>query len=269
MNDEQKPQDQPAQTQALAVPQIMSPEIARETAAFDLAQRTAKLMAASTFVPTSYKDSVPNCFIAQEIARRLDINVLMVMQNLYIPPGGIPAWKSQFLVAMANPFLVGPMDWEITVLKPEKVSVEVKVTRDRAEGGKLERWDMPNISVRAYGTFRSDGKVRYGTPATTTMAVMEGWTRNPKYQSMPELMMSWRAAAFFVRAYFPDRLFGFYTEDEIDQDKRIEQAIKINPAPKAVAAGQPSRLSAEQVAANKAEATRQFQELLAGADPAQ
>ena len=48
------------------------------------------------------------------------------------------------------------------------------------------------------------------------MAQQEGWTRkNPKYQSMPELMLKNRAATFFGRQYIPDLLLGVQTSEEI------------------------------------------------------
>jgi hypothetical protein len=48
------------------------------------------------------------------------------------------------------------------------------------------------------------------------MAQQEGWTRkNPKYQSMPELMLKNRAATFFGRQYIPDLLLGVQTSEEV------------------------------------------------------
>jgi hypothetical protein len=49
------------------------------------------------------------------------------------------------------------------------------------------------------------------------MAKAEGWlTRaGSKWQSMPELMIRYRAASFFGRLYCPDILNGMYTADEV------------------------------------------------------
>ena len=48
------------------------------------------------------------------------------------------------------------------------------------------------------------------------MAQQEGWSRkNPKYQSMPELMLKNRAATFFGRQYIPDLLLGVQTSEEV------------------------------------------------------
>ena len=47
------------------------------------------------------------------------------------------------------------------------------------------------------------------------MARQEGWTKNSKYQSMPEYMLKNRAATFFGRQYIPDLLLGVQTSEEV------------------------------------------------------
>ena len=47
------------------------------------------------------------------------------------------------------------------------------------------------------------------------MARQEGWTKNSKYSSMPELMLRNRAATFFGRQYIPDLLLGVQTSEEV------------------------------------------------------
>jgi len=47
------------------------------------------------------------------------------------------------------------------------------------------------------------------------MARQEGWTKNSKYSSMPELMLKNRAATFFGRQYIPDLLLGVQTSEEV------------------------------------------------------
>jgi hypothetical protein len=57
-----------------------------------------------------------------------------------------------------------------------------------------------------------------GPPASLEMAIKEGWyTKNgSKWVTMPELMLRYRAAAFFGRLYAPDILMGMHTEEEIE-----------------------------------------------------
>ena len=71
----------------------------------------------------------------------------------------------------------------------------------------------------------SDGENVCGTDVTMTMAKAEGWLSNPKWKSMPEQMLAYRAAAFFARVYCPDALMGILVageaEDAAPREKRV------------------------------------------------
>jgi hypothetical protein len=49
------------------------------------------------------------------------------------------------------------------------------------------------------------------------MAKAEGWIdkTGSKWKTMPELMLKYRAAAFFGRLYAPEIMMGLYSADEI------------------------------------------------------
>jgi hypothetical protein len=55
-----------------------------------------------------------------------------------------------------------------------------------------------------------------GPAATMAMAEAEGWAKNPKYRSMPEVMLRKRAIAFLARDHYPGALMGFLTVDEAE-----------------------------------------------------
>ena len=48
------------------------------------------------------------------------------------------------------------------------------------------------------------------------MAKQEGWIdkTGSKWKTMPELMLKYRAAAFFGRLYCPEIMMGLYSADE-------------------------------------------------------
>jgi hypothetical protein len=50
------------------------------------------------------------------------------------------------------------------------------------------------------------------------MAKAEGWyaKNGSKWQTMPEQMLRYRAASFFVRAYAPELSLGLATREEIE-----------------------------------------------------
>ena len=47
------------------------------------------------------------------------------------------------------------------------------------------------------------------------MAQAEGWTSNSNWRNMPELMLAYRASAFFARVYCPEAMMGVQTAEEV------------------------------------------------------
>jgi hypothetical protein len=162
--------------------------------AFSAAQRMAKALAASTLVPQAYRDNLPNCLIAMELASRIGVSVLAAMQNLDIIKGK-PSWSAKFLIATVNASgRFTPMRFEWS-----------------GEPGK-ESW-----ACRAVAKDRNDGERCEGPWITWAMAGKEGWTKKDgsKWLTMPELMFCYRAAAFWSRIYCPEISIGFQTSEEV------------------------------------------------------
>ena len=72
------------------------------------------------------------------------------------------------------------------------------------------------LSVRAVCTDAETGDTIEGPAATMEMAAAEGWTKNPKYKSMPEVMLRKRAVTFLARDHYPGALMGFLVVDEAE-----------------------------------------------------
>lgn len=64
-------------------------------------QRMGKMYAESTIVPDIYRENIGNCIITVDMAMRMNVNPLMVMQNLNIIKG-TPRWGSAFLISTIN-----------------------------------------------------------------------------------------------------------------------------------------------------------------------
>lgn len=165
-----------------------------DTAGFALIQRAAQALGASTLVPDMYRGNIPDCIVALELAQRIGASPLMVMQNLYIVHGR-PAWSAQFLIACVN------QCGRFTALKYEW-------------GGKQGADDW---SCRAYATERATGERVQGPAVTLGMARREGWydKKGSKWQTVPELMMMYRAGTFFARTNAPELTMGLQTADEL------------------------------------------------------
>lgn len=169
-------------------------QIARENAAFELLQRQAKMFSSSSLVPKEFVGNIANCAIGINIAKRLGADPFMVLQNIDIIHGR-PSFRATFLIAMVN--AAGRFE-------PLQFRME-------GEEGKLNR------SCIAWTKSKDDGATLEGPKITLEMAKAEGWsTKNgSKWITMPELMLRYRAAAFFARLYAPDVTLGLQTAEEV------------------------------------------------------
>jgi len=162
--------------------------------AFEDAQRICKALASSTLIPQQFQGQAgyANCLVALNIARRMGMDPLMVMQNLHIIHGR-PSWSSQFIIGLVNGCgRFSPLRYDIT--------------------GKGD-----TLACTALATELSTGEELRGPEVTMAMAKKEGWATKSgsKWQTMPELMIRYRAAAFWGRLYIPDLLVGIQTQEEV------------------------------------------------------
>jgi hypothetical protein len=163
---------------------------------FNLIQRYAKMYAASDLLPTTFKGNTANIIIALNAAESMNANPLMVMQNMYVVHGQ-PAFSSKFLIATVNAC------GRYTPLRYEFKGTEY-----------TDDW-----SCRAYAfdanNFDTEKPI-YGAWVSVKMAKDEGWygKSGSKWQTMPELMLQYRAAAFFARTNCPEITMGMYTSEE-------------------------------------------------------
>jgi hypothetical protein len=175
---------------------------------FALLQRAGTLLASSTLVPKEYQGNLPNCVIALNMATRIGADPLMVMQNLYIVHGR-PGWSAQFLIATFN------QNGRFTALRYEW----------SGEPGTPER------GCRAWSVEKATGERLEGAVITLALAKAEGWTTRTgsKWLTMPEQMLMYRSAAWFIRAYAPEIAMGLHTTDEIS-DAVIDVEPERGPA---------------------------------------
>lgn len=190
---------------AVAAPTGVVPS--RESQAFDLLQRQGKMLANSTIVPESYRGNVADCALIFEIAQRVRASPVLVANNLDIIHGR-PSWRSQFLIASVNQ------------------SGRFTSMRFEFEG------DGKTKKCRAWAKELSTGDRLDGTWITWTMVEAEGWStkKGSKWQTMPDQMFVYRAAAFWARMYAPEISLGFPTADE------VHDVIDVSPV-RAVPAG--------------------------------
>ena len=164
-----------------------------ETAAFELVQRQAKMLASSTLVPKEFQGNMANCAIGLNIAKRLGADPFMVLQNIDVIHGR-PSFRATFLIAMVN------------------ASGRFSPIKFKLEGEAADR------TCYAYATDKASGETVEGPVVSMAMAKAEGWSTKSgsKWLTMPELMLRYRSAAFFARLYAPDITLGMQTAEEVE-----------------------------------------------------
>lgn len=161
---------------------------------FELAQRAAKLLAASSLVPKEYQGNMPNCVIALNMAQRIGADPLQVMQNLVIVHGR-PTWSSQFLIATVN-----------TSGRFSALRFEFFGERGSDDWG-----------CRAWAIEKATGEKLVGSDITIGIAKSEGWygKNGSKWKTMPQQMLMYRAGSWWTRAFAPELSMGLHTADEM------------------------------------------------------
>ena len=175
--------------------------------AFEDAQRIAKALASSTLIPPQFQgqQGFANCLVALEIAGRMNISPFLCMQHLHIIHGR-PSWSSAFIIAMVNGCgRFTPLRFEIS-----------------GEG--------ESLACYAVATDIKTQQELKGPTITMAMAKKEGWATKSgsKWITMPELMIRYRAAAFWGRLFAGDLLVGLQTQEEVIDVESVKVSVGID-----------------------------------------
>lgn len=179
---------------------------------FETQQRMATALASSDLVPVTYKGNVANCYIALDMAQRMNANPLMIMQNLDVIHGR-PSFSSKFLIACINASgRYMPIGYEWC-----------------GEQG------ADSFGCRVVTYEKSDKERKYpliGEWVTIGTAKAEGWygKAGSKWKTMPGQMLRYRAAAWWQRAYCPEISMGFLTTEEVREIEDVPyEEVKQKP----------------------------------------
>lgn len=156
----------------------------------------------SDLVPDAYKNKPENVIIALGIAQQTGIQPFTIMQNLNIVRG-----RASFSGSFCRTLIEKTGKY---------LSLEIKYIGEQGKD--------------TYGAYleatRKDGSIVKGPEVTIAMAKAEGWLKNTKWQTMPQLMLGYRATAFFARLYEPSALNGVYTTDEVEDIYNAPREVK-------------------------------------------
>lgn len=165
-----------------------------------------KMFASSTLVPQTYQGKAMDCTIAVDMANRMGVSPMMVMQNLYVVEGK-PSWSGQACTSL----ITGSGKFK-----------NVKHVYTGEKGA--DTWGCYLQATRI-----EDNEIVKGAEVTISMAKAEDWysKTGSKWKTMPELMLAYRASAFFARVHIPNALMGVAVEGEVEDitnKKEVKQA---------------------------------------------
>ena len=186
-------------------------------AAFEHGQRMARALSASELVPATFRGNIPNTMIALDFAMRNNYPPMMILQNMIVI-GGRPGWTSAFI---AGSIITSGLFTPITH--------EFRGTEN------ADDW-----ACRVAAKARENDALVTGPWISIAMAKRDGWTRNAKWQSMPEVMLRHRATAFFGRLYVPHVLMGMLSSDELEDIMPAHHVRTISAEPASTAAAAPA-----------------------------
>jgi len=225
---------------------------------FNDAMNAAQVLANSTLVPKDYRftyevkkgygyeattewvnnqNAAANCLIALNMANRMGYDPLMIMQNLHIIEGR-PAWSSQFIIAAINACgKFSPLRFEIMNHGMTDVEYIETYWENKKKQTRQIKTQIENVSCVAWAIEKATGERIESAKIDMVMAIKEGWYQKngSKWQTMPDQMLRYRAAAFFGRIYAPEILMGIYSADE------VRYFVDVTPEPAPQPAAQPKQ----------------------------
>ena len=164
------------------------------------AYRFSQIMAKSDIIPAHYRGKPENVFVAIQTAYRMNLDPMLVMQNTFVVSGKL-GMNSAFAIALANSsgLFEGGIRYKII-----------------GEG--------KDLRVNAYAILKAT-KEEISYEIGMSEAIAENWTKNPKYRTLPELMLRYRAATLLIRTHVPEVINGMHMVEEIEDISASKQMV--------------------------------------------
>ena len=152
--------------------------------------KMANALAQGNSIPERFKNKPCDILIGMDIAIRAGQPLSMILNNMYSVYGQI-GWSGQYAIMAIN---------ACKKFSPLKFV-----------------FNADNTSCYAQATRLADGEILKSEVISLELARKEGWLdkNGSKWKVYPQQMMRYRSASFFARAYCPEVLYGYQTQDEI------------------------------------------------------
>ena len=173
-----------------------------DASAFEHTWRVASSFSKSKMVPAHFQNKPEDCMVALMMAQQLEVNPILALQNLQVIHGRV-GFSSSFAIALANDRgnFKEPINWTV-------------------EG------TGESLVVTAHAILRTGKQV--SVPVSMATARKEGWTKNSKYNTMPEQMLRYRSATWLKRLHCPEVLLGMQASDEIED---VQPTVQVGGSP--------------------------------------
>jgi hypothetical protein len=171
----------------------------------------AATIATSSLIPEHYQRRPDNVLVAMYRAARLGIDLFAYMEVTY-PVHGRLGHEAKFVVSLINTSgkFKTPLMYEMIgdIIREPNGSLSPKSTR------KCKAWAV-----------LKETNDKLSQEIGLDMAFSEGWATKPgpdktlktnKWQTMPDIMLQYRAAKFFGNMYCPELVMGLDTKDELN-----------------------------------------------------
>lgn len=177
-----------------------APSIWNDLGLMKSAWKTAQLLSQSTIMPEKYRGKPGDCLILLDLSGRMGLSPISIAQYSQVVKGNF-SWTGQACKALVDG--CGRYSRSQYVMFGEIGTM--------SRGCFLRAWEKT-------------GEVVDGPAVTMQMSRDEGWLQKTgsKWKTMPELMLRYRAAAFFARSECPNLLMGFQTAEEIQDVQGYE-----------------------------------------------
>lgn len=164
---------------------------------FEQLQRVAKLMSAASLVPAHLQGRLADCFLVAAQAFRWRMDPFAVAQGTFVTSGKL-GYEGKLVAAVVN--------------TSRKLAGNLRYVY---AGAGAQR------KVTVFGRLKgeTEDRVVEGTVGT--------WqTKNEKWQTIPDQMLSYRGAREWARRHMPEAILGVMAEDDLDG---IETTLERQP----------------------------------------
>lgn len=154
--------------------------------------KKAKFLSTANFIPQDFRGNPANCYIAVELADRVDETPTWVMQHLMVVHGK-PGWDAAGAIYLAKKSkAIKRLSWEFD--RTDKNNLVCTCIAETPDGRKITQ-SLSWKEVQAWGWSQRNGNA---------------WIKSPDH------MFELRTASWLIKKHFPEVLCGYRTQDELE-----------------------------------------------------